>query len=137
MTLSVALFSAIYSALSSDAALTAALGGAGRIYDTPPEAAAVPYVVIGEETATDYSSSLTDAEEHTVTIHVWTEARSSLPNKTIQGLVRGALHEQGLALSAGTLCNLRCEFRETLRDPDGLSWHGVLRFRAVTARDTA
>ena len=47
--------------------------------------------------------------------------------------VRDLLHYQTIALSAGNMPSLWCEFTEpATRDPDGVSWHGVLRFRAVT-----
>lgn len=128
---SVELYSAIYGALVSNAALTALIG-ADRVYDIVPAGAACPYVVIGDETAIDRGTSQVDAQEHTITVHVWSEAASTLPCKRIQAAVRAALHEQVLPLAAGTLCLLRCEFKETMRDPDGVSVHGVLRFRAVT-----
>lgn len=128
---SVELYSALYATLAAHPALTSLIG-AGHVYDVVPAGAAVPYVVIGDETAIDRGSSLVDAQEHTVTVHVWTEAASTLPCKQIQAAVRAALHEQTLALAAGTLCLLRCEYKETMRDPDGVSVHGVLRFRAIT-----
>lgn len=128
---SVELYSALYATLAGHAPLTALIG-AGHVYDIVPAGAPCPYVVIGDETAIDRGASQVDAQEHTVTVHVWSEAASTLPCKRIQAAVRAALHEQVLALSAGTLCLLRCEFKETMRDPDGVSVHGVLRFRAVT-----
>lgn len=129
---SVELYEALFDTLSADAGVTAALGGSGRIYDHVPAGSACPYVVIGDETAADASGTLVDAQEHTVTIHAWSEATSSLQCKTILAAVRAALHDAPPTLSAGHCANLRAEFKETLRDPDGVTWHGVMRFRAVT-----
>jgi hypothetical protein len=130
------LFAAIFAALDGDAALVALVGqdneGLNRIYDTPPQGAAAPYVVIGDETASDYGSSAGDAQEHTVTIHVWSEQPSTLQCKRIMAAVRDVLHEATLALSGGNLVYLRQEFKETFRDADGVSHHGVLRYRALT-----
>lgn len=136
---SIELFTAIYAALDASAPL-AALIGAGRVFDTPPAANSAlsdnqlvpPYVVIGDETANDYGSSAGDAQEHTITIHSWTEKPSTLHVKRIMAAVRNALHEQSLSLSGGNLVYLRQEFKETFRDPDGVSQHGVQRFRALT-----
>lgn len=128
---SVELYSAIYAALDGNAPLTALIG-AGHVHDIVKPGSLPPYVVIGDETANDASSIGVDAQEHTVTIHVWSEKPSTLQAKQIAAAVRSALHEQALTLSAGTLVNLRCEFKETMRDPDGLTVHAVLRFRAVT-----
>lgn len=128
---SLELYAALYAALAADAALTALIG-ASKVFDIVPANAAAPYVVIGDETAIDAGSSLIDAQEHTITVHVWSEQPSTKQCKAIQAAVRAVLHEARLTLSAGTLCNLRCEYKETMRDPDGISVHGVLRFRAIT-----
>ncbi len=42
------------------------------------------------------------------------------------------LHDAALALDGHALVNLRCETADTMRDPDGITVHGRLRFRAVT-----
>jgi hypothetical protein len=130
------LFAAIYAVLAADAPLVALIG-ADKVFNGVKDGTALPYVDIGDDTATDYGSSSGDAQEHTVTIHCW--ANQPLSGKSAKLLVtqmvaavRLALHDVDLTLSAGVSPNLRCEFRETARDPDGVSWHGVLRFRAVT-----
>jgi hypothetical protein len=128
---SVELFTAIYATLAADAGLTALIGP-GSVYDHVTPGAVLPYVVIGDETATDYGAALVDGQEHTITIHTWSETPSSLQVKLIQAAIRNALHERVLALAAGNCVNLRQEFKETLRDPDGITHHGVQRFRAVT-----
>ena len=48
------------------------------------------------------------------------------------GAVRTALHDQPLTLTGHRLINLRHEFSEARRDPDGETIHGIARFRAVT-----
>ncbi len=128
---SVELFAAIFAQLSASPAVTSLIG-AGRIHDHVPAGAPLPYVVIGDETAADDGSSLTDGQEHTITVHTWSEAPTSLEVKRLQAAVRTALHEVALTLSAGRCVQIRQEFKETLRDPDGITHHGVQRFRAVT-----
>lgn len=130
------LFTAIYAALNGDAALTA-LMGTGRVYNGVKDGTRPPYIDIGDDTAADYAGALLDGQEHTVTIHTWTEQPAAgLSAKgllfSIMARVRDVLHTASLNLSAGSLVNMRQEFRETFRDPDGISWHGVQRFRAVT-----
>ena len=46
--------------------------------------------------------------------------------------VEGALNDAALTLDGHALVNLRFEFAETRRDPDGITYHGVVRFMAVT-----
>jgi len=135
----VELYSALYSALIANAGLVALLPSASAVYTYEAIAGSVaPYVVLGaEQTATDaLAGDLVDAQEHTVTCHVWAEATATqsaaLICQKIAAAVRAALHEQLFTLSGGLLANLRCEFQQTLPDPDGISMHGILRFRAVT-----
>lgn len=128
---SVDLFAAIYAELSTNSALTALIGS-DAVYDHVPPGAAAPFVVIGDETASDGGSDLTDAQEHTLTIHCWSEGASTLQVKRMQSAVRNALHDADLAMDDGICVNIRCEFKEIMRDPDGVSWHGVMRFRAMT-----
>jgi Protein of unknown function (DUF3168) len=129
---SVDLFTAIYATLAADVPLQALLGTGERIWDHVKPGAKPPYVVLGEETATDYASTLVDAQEHTITIHAWSEKPSTLEVKRIMAAVRDALHERKLVMWSGTCVQMRMEFKEAFRDPDGISHHGVMRFRAVT-----
>jgi hypothetical protein len=131
------MMAAIYTTLSGDATLTALLGS-GRVFNGVPAGQHCPYVDIGESTGNNYHTSSGDAQEHTITIHCWTEQEVSGKSAKLQLLeivkrVRDLLHYQSIALSAGNMPSLWCEFTEpATRDPDGVSWHGVLRFRAVT-----
>lgn len=125
------LMEAVYATLAADAALTALIGP-DRVWDHVRAGAPVPYVAIGDGTAVDVGGTLVDAQEHTLTVHCWSETPSTLEVKRMIAAVRAALHERTLTLSAGTCRNLRCEYHETLRDPDGITHHGVMRFRAVT-----
>ena len=133
------MLAALYSTLTSDATLTGLLGGSsGRVVTgTAGPDQKCPFVVIGETTANNYHTSSGDAQEHTVTVHCWTEQpvagqSARLQVAKIMARVRDLLHYQNIALSAGNMPSLWCEFAETIADPDGKSQHGVLRFRAVT-----
>jgi len=121
----------IFAALTADAALTALLG-AGRIYDDVPQGSPLPYVTLGQATARDWSTAGEDGTEHTLTLHVWSNARGKKQVHEILGAVRAALHDQPLALAGHRLINLRHEFSEARRDADGETIHGTARFRAVT-----
>ncbi len=131
------LLTAIYGALSADSALTTLLGGSGKVFNGVPANTVAPFVDIGESTANNYHTSSGDAQEHTITVHAWTEQAVAGKSARLQcaqiiARVRDLLHYSPLNMSAGNMPNLICEFVETMRDPDGISWHGVLRFRAVT-----
>lgn len=123
---------AVYAALNGSAGLAAQLGGAGRVYNGVPSGAPAPYVTLGDLTANDYGSTLVDGQEHSLEVHSYIEADSPRALYEIMAEVRAALHEATLSPSAGTLANIRQEFSSVMRDPDGVSFHAVQRFRIVT-----
>ena len=45
--------------------------------------------------------------------------------------VHDLLHDVNLSVTGFSLINLRFEYSDILRDPDGITRHGVMRFRAI------
>ncbi|MGQ0671673.1 MAG: DUF3168 domain-containing protein [Hyphomicrobium sp.] len=121
----------VFAALSGHAALTSLLGGA-RIYDDVPRGADYPYVTLGESTLRDWSTGSDTGDEHVLTVHVWSRAAGRKQLHEIMGTLRGALHEAALMVTGHRLINLRHEFSDARREPDGETYHGVVRYRAVT-----
>ena len=68
------LIQAVFSALSSDPDLTAALGAA-KIFDQIPERSALPYVVLGRVTTTDWSTATEDGDAVEFSLHIWSQAK--------------------------------------------------------------
>jgi hypothetical protein len=126
-----ALQQAIFATLTADTPLVTLLGGA-RVYDDVPQGAAFPYLTFGQSTARDWSTGSDDGNEHILTLHVWSQANGKRQANEIMGAIRTALHDQPLTLTGHRLINLRHEFSEARRDPDGETTHGIARFRAVT-----
>ena len=122
---------AIYEALSADAATIGALGGQ-RIFDDVPQRSTFPYLTFGQSTLRDWSAGDEEGEEHLLTLHVWSRAEGRRETHELMALLRKALHDQALALEGHRLVNLRHELSEARRDPDGETYHGIVRFRAVT-----
>lgn len=125
-----ALQTAIYSALSGDSNLTSTLSCG--VYDDTPEESAFPYIVIGEDTTTDYSTKDVDGGATTMTVHVWSQYKGSKETKNIIDRVHTLLHDSALSQSGFNLVNMRYEFSDIIRDPDGVTRHGIIRFRAIT-----
>jgi hypothetical protein len=124
---------AIRGALSADAPLAALLGG-GKVYDEPPREAALPYVTLGENAFVDNSTATESGEEHTLTLHVWSRHGGHKEAHEIAGAVLGALVDVPLALDGHHLANLRFILADVRREPDGRTYHGVVRLRAITER---
>lgn len=129
-----ALRTAIVARITGDTDITAALGGA-RIYDDVPSRSEFPYLVFAQSTANDWSTGTDTGCEHTITLHAWSRARGRMETDVIIAAVADALHDQPLVLDGHRLINLRHEFSDTRRDGDGETFHGIVRFRAVTEED--
>jgi hypothetical protein len=128
---SFALQKAVFQALSEHAAI-AALVGAGRIFDDVPQRTAMPYLTFGPSVVRDWSTGTEAGDEHLLTLHVWSRAEGRREAHAIMSGIRDALHEQALEVEGHRLVNLRHEVSEARRETDGVTYHGVVRFRAVT-----
>jgi hypothetical protein len=101
------------------------------VFDDVPENTSYPYVVIGEETATNNGSKDLDGLEYTLTVHVWSNYRGRREIKEIMQSVYENLHDTAITVTGASLVNVRQEFNTTLAENDGITRHGVMRFRAV------
>tara|TARA_R100000734_G_C3291741_1_gene83487 strand:+ start:418 stop:828 length:411 start_codon:yes stop_codon:yes gene_type:complete len=122
-----AIFTALDNATINDVSGNSITG----VFDDVPENTAYPYIVIGEETATNIDTKDKDAHEHTLTIHVWSQYRGRKEIKNIMSSVYTTLHNASITVSGASLVNIRHEFENTLTEADGITRHGVMRFRAV------
>jgi hypothetical protein len=127
---SFALQTAIVATLIGDDGLGALIGD--RIYDGPPRNAVFPYVSIGQASLADWSTGTEAGAEHQLVLHVWSREGGKRESYEIMDAIEALLHDATLDLEAHALVNLRFEFGEVARDPDGITYHGVVRFRAVT-----
>ena len=126
-----ALQKGLYQVLSNAPSVTGLLGGA-RIYDDVPQRAAFPYVTFGHTESRDWGTGTEDGQEHVLTLHVWSRAGGKRQTHEILGVLRSLLHDQAVPLNEHHLINLRHEFTDARRDPDGATYHGIIRYRAVT-----
>lgn len=97
------------------------------VYDEVKQGAAMPYVVLGEDTATDAGTKLSPGMEITHTLHVWSDYRGMKEAKElindITQLLAVPLSVEGFKLHLARLDMIR-----TMRDPDGYR-HGAVRYR--------
>ena len=129
---------AIVAALKAASAVTDQLAaGAGSVYDHVPEDAGFPFVTVGESAARPFDGKGEggkgeDGMDQQVTIHCWSRQRGMKEAKAIMAAVVAALDRQSLALSGHSLVDIAFLFSDSLLDPDGLTRHGVQRFRVLT-----
>ncbi len=110
----------------------------GRVLDHVPTGVGFPYIELGEFQTVDDGAQCHDGVEVYVTLHVWSRPSTSRPGqveaKTIAGAIRGSLHEAELNLgSAWQFLEIAHQDTRYLKDPDGLTSHAVLTFRALIA----
>ncbi|MDP2804302.1 MAG: DUF3168 domain-containing protein [Phreatobacter sp.] len=130
-TASLALRRALHDGLVGHAPLVAALGGP-KIWDEPPRTAAFPYVTLGEARVSDWSTGSSSGHEHALTLHVWSRQGGQTEAQVVAGEIISALEQVSLAPLGQRLVNLRFATADIRREADGKTWHGVIRFRAVT-----
>jgi len=118
---------ALYSRLNGDSTLGGLITG---VYDAVPDDTALPIVVIGPTSTSDDGSKTLDARDYIFNVDVWSDYRGMKETKNISQRVYTLLHEHDLSVSGANLIDLRCEFSSEVLENDGVTRHGVMRFRA-------
>jgi hypothetical protein len=125
----------INQALKASSDLVALLGGV-RIYDRPPEPAGFPFITLGQSALRDFSASSEDGADQRLTVHVWSPFGGKKHMQDIIKAVRTSLSDWPLAAGRERI-TLNHEFSEARLDPEGDSFHGIIRYRASTAASRA
>jgi len=125
MTATAPIFAAVYAALVANPAI-----GAG-VYDAVPQDAAYPHIEIDGGRAYDWSAALMRGEDIVVEIHVWSRYRGYKEARELMGKVKDRLHEVSLSVTGATLVDIRFQDSEIFTDADGVTRHGIIRFRAL------
>tara|TARA_R100000935_G_C2736416_1_gene124097 strand:+ start:234 stop:632 length:399 start_codon:yes stop_codon:yes gene_type:complete len=123
-----ALQTSIYNALNVSAITTTLACG---VYDEVIEGNTYPFISLGEETTIDYSTMTAVGSETTINIHIWSQYKGSKQTKEIMDKIHDLLHDIDLTVTGFNLINLRFEYSDIMRDTDGVTRHGVMRFRAI------
>lgn len=126
---SAALQSAVYSALSNDAALALLVGG--EIYDALPTGTLPEtYVSLGREEVRDASDQSGDGAVHRFEVSVVTTQPGFAQAKEVAGAVSDVLHNADLTLARGRLVFLQFDRAEARRIDRRATREIVMRFRA-------
>lgn len=124
---SFALQEAIYSTLNGDATLTGLITG---IFDSVPDDSTLPVVIVGPQTTNDNGSKTLDGRDYIFNVDVYSDYRGMKEIKNIQKEIYRLLHESSLSVSGASFVDCRCEFTTDILEDDGITRHGVMRFRA-------
>lgn len=102
-----------------------------RIYDHVPQNTVYPYVSIGDDTSVAWDTDLDNGSETTLTIHVWSRMRGRREVKEVMQQIYAALHKTDLSIVGAHTVFCHFDFSESLLDSDGITRHGVIRFRII------
>ena len=98
-------------------------------FDHVPQESTFPYIVIGDDTSVPWDTDNSLGTETTCTIHVWSRHRGRKEVKEIFRTLYEKLHRAEFPIIGGALVECQAEFEESFLDSDGLTRHGVIRFR--------
>lgn len=102
------------------------------VYDDVPKDAVLPYVVIGNDTSIDFDTNDSVGEESTITVHTWSKYSGMKEVKLMQQAIKNALNRVDLTINNTHLITCNSEYQSSELDPDGVTRHGVQRFRFLT-----
>lgn len=120
---------AIVAKLKADAGVTALAGT--RVYDSPPVSPTFPYVTIGPTQVLPDKADCIDGTEVFQQIDVWSRTSGSPGAKRLGAAVVAALDDQDLTVAGYSAVVFELQDAQYLLDPDGLTHHGVVNFRAL------
>lgn len=122
--------SAVVTALKADATVAALVSA--RVYDLPPPAPTKPYVTIGEFQMIPDRADCLDGAETAIPVHGWSQTSSTVQVKQLGAAIIAALDEVELSLSGHRTVLFELEQVQYVRDPDGITNHTIVTFRALT-----
>jgi hypothetical protein len=133
---SLALQRGIYAALIASSGITALIGA--RVYDRVSPTAAFPYVRLGtDQTVSDPQDCVEESVEVFSQVDVFSRTQGKVEAKNIAGEIVRTLKVENIPIENGyELQELHHADTRFLDDPDGLSTHAVLSFRALVETTT-
>ncbi len=119
---------AVFQALTRAPVLRASING--RVYDRVSETPEFPYVSFGATQSIPFSADCITGGDHFLQIDVWSRAVGSVECKDICHTIKQILDNSAFDLSEHALADLRVESVRIMRDPDGLTTHGIISVEA-------
>jgi len=105
------------------------------VYDAVPQGATFPYVTLGADTGVDWSTKTWAGQEVTITLHTWSRLPGMSQTKDLLDAIVQNVTGNDLVMPEFTPALLRLDYIETVMDPDGVTRHGIVRFRMKISED--
>jgi Protein of unknown function (DUF3168) len=91
-----------------------------------------PYVTIGEFIGTQTDTLGEQSADLDITVHVWSRQNGMQESQQLMTKVKDALDRQRLPATGFQWVDTIWTYAQTLRESDGITRHGVLRFTVAT-----
>jgi hypothetical protein len=113
-------------------AMVTAMTAAGvTVYDQVPPGAAFPYVTVGDCQVIPDKADCIDGAEVFPQVDVWSRTTGYPETKRIASDVLAALDDKPLAVDGYQLVVFEFVDVRYVRDPDGITRHGILNFHGL------
>jgi hypothetical protein len=124
---------AVTKVLKASAAIKALIGNPPRLWQDPLQSANWPgaYVTIGEGQKVPDQAECIDGSDCYLDLHVWSRGKGFAECKTIAATIWAELEDAALDLAQNRCIELNPDGERYLRDPDGITKHGVVTLRAL------
>jgi hypothetical protein len=126
---------AVIGALKANATLTALLttyaGSPAVFTHVPQDLQTYPYVVLFDSGMDSENNDSYLGFEGVFNLHCWTDQRDMAVIGNIQKAIYDVLNHAELTMTGYDVPEIHQEFSTILRDPDGITLHGVQRYKIL------
>lgn len=112
--------------------LKGATAAGANVYDAVPTADPFPRITIGEGQALPNHADCMRGSELFIDVHVWSRKIGFSEAKGIADQVRTLIDDATLSVTGHVVDIIEFDSARHLRDPDGLTSHIAMTFRALT-----
>jgi hypothetical protein len=91
-----------------------------------------PYVTIGESISTEMDTLNEQSIDIEMTVHVWSRQDGMKECQQLMTAAKNALDRRTFPAAGFQWVSTIWIYAQTLREPDGITRHGILRFRVPT-----
>jgi hypothetical protein len=95
-----------------------------------------PYVVIGDDDTSAWDTDDTLGKEIDVNIDIGSRTAGFKQTKAIMGEIYDILNRGALTKTGYNIVDCLCTESQALRDPDGITRHGVMVFKLTIQKET-
>jgi hypothetical protein len=123
---------AVYDTLMASATIQAVIGNPARLYDHVIPGVLFPFVAFGDMQAEPFDTKDRTGMEQILSLHIWSRYRGRKEIKDISKAIYNVLHNASLTVTGHEFVSCQFAGAEMRFEDDGLSYHGILRYRVVT-----